>query len=49
MAQPRSSLTRSGVAPRAPTDFSEIDHLSLAALPLADVRQRFGVPPLKVS
>jgi hypothetical protein len=30
-------------------DFSEIDHLSLAALPLADVRRRFGVPPLTVS
>jgi hypothetical protein len=27
-------------------DFSEIDHLSLAHLPLADVRRRFGVPPL---
>jgi hypothetical protein len=27
-------------------DFSEIDHLSLAHLPLAEVRQRFGVPPL---
>ena len=30
-------------------DFSEIDHLALAALPLADVRERFGVPPLSVS
>jgi hypothetical protein len=30
-------------------DFSEIDHLSLAHLPLAEVRERFGVPPLTVS
>jgi hypothetical protein len=27
-------------------DFSEIDHLALAPLRLADVRARFGVPPL---
>jgi hypothetical protein len=27
-------------------DFSEIDHLALAHLPLTEVRERFGVPPL---
>jgi hypothetical protein len=27
-------------------DFSEIDHLALAHLPLEDVRARFGVPPV---
>jgi hypothetical protein len=26
-------------------DFSEIDHLALAHLPLDEVRARFGVPP----
>ncbi len=26
-------------------DFSEIDHLSLAHLPLTQVREMFGVPP----
>jgi hypothetical protein len=30
-------------------DFSEIDHLSLAHLPLADVREMFGVPPLTIA
>jgi hypothetical protein len=28
------------------SDFSEIDHLALAHLPLTEVRERFGVPPL---
>jgi hypothetical protein len=28
-------------------DFTAADHLALAGVPLADVRDRFGVPPLQ--
>ncbi len=29
------------------SDFTIADHLALAALPLAEVRAQFGIPPLE--